>query len=62
MKKGLAALILTPSMKHEEEEEGEYDAGLEAAMEEFIEAIKTGDAKGAAEAFKAAQALCDDDT
>lgn len=39
-------------------EEPAYDADLETAMTDLMAAIKSGDAAGAAVAFKAAHAIC----
>lgn len=49
----MATVLATP-----EEEDVSYDADLEATMEEFIAAVKAGDAAGAATAFKAAHSIC----
>lgn len=35
-----------------------YSADLESAMQDLIQAVKSGDAAGAAAAFKAASTMC----
>lgn len=46
------------AMDDEGAAEPEGDMGLTTAMEDFIAAVKSGDAEGAAAAFKAAYDMC----
>lgn len=47
-----------PEAEHNAEEEGDEDLALTTAMEEFIAAVKAGDAAAAATAFKSAMEVC----
>lgn len=48
-----------PEMSESEEEPSEMDAGLEAAAEDVLSAIKRSDARALAEAMKALVEMCD---
>lgn len=53
----------TPDQTTEvQHEEGEHPPGLMAAIEDLISAVHMKDAKSAADAFKAAAEMCDNDS
>lgn len=47
-----------PKTGEEDEGDEDSDVGLVTAMEDFIAAVKSGDAEAAAEAFKSAKEIC----
>jgi len=51
-------LAFGPKGKKVAKGEGEDSMGIETAMEDLIAAIKAGDAKAAAAAFRAASDMC----
>lgn len=63
-KKGLAALIVGAGPKVKEVDETQVpleNVGLEAAADDLIEAMKSGNSKGVVEALKSFLDLCKDE-
>jgi hypothetical protein len=64
-KKPLAALILAKVSKDKPDEKPESDSsdmGLESAIDEMFDAIKSGDKEAFAKAFKDGVSMCDNDS